>query len=283
MKYLAAVKYLVLAGLLGILAGCKIAVIVTEGGQVQSTGSGTCLAGAVCIHEVTDTNYTESFTAVADQSWQFVRWNSGTAFFCGDSTAPTCVISNVGLAGNTDAEAFVATDFSYYLMPVFVKSASSSNPITDTVTAAGKEWAQVDLFAGLTWDDINAVCPANSAVCPDGASLNDLDVSGWTWADVADLNSLFNSYGVTPAMSGPSYRNQIGQTWTEAFYAAGWRANGGAPGATYGVVRTTSTTDSASFAPIIQDDSGDQADTRLTVDKDALTYGTGGAWFYKPI
>jgi hypothetical protein len=56
----------------------------------------------------------------------------------------------------------------------------SAMPITDTVTADGKEWAQVDLFLNLSWYDINAVCP--EGVCSDGGMLNGYDMTGWLWA-----------------------------------------------------------------------------------------------------
>ncbi|MFT4520644.1 MAG: hypothetical protein ACI9JM_003048 [Halioglobus sp.] len=65
--------------MLSILAGCKIPVIEVESGEVQSD-SGTYtpgLAGTVCVHEVTDTSFSENFIAVQDSGWHFTGWNSG--------------------------------------------------------------------------------------------------------------------------------------------------------------------------------------------------------------
>lgn len=104
-----------------ILSGCKVAVIVVEGGEVQSTGSGTCLAGDVCINEVTNTSYAETYTAVPDSGWEFVKWNSGDGFLCKDSTNPDCIVSNLGTAGNPLIEAVVASEQTYYVMPIFSK------------------------------------------------------------------------------------------------------------------------------------------------------------------
>ena len=73
MKTMKVVKRLLFAGLLGIIAGCKVAVMVVEGGEVQSTGSGTCIAATICIVEVNDTNFTETFTAVANTGWYFEK------------------------------------------------------------------------------------------------------------------------------------------------------------------------------------------------------------------
>jgi FG-GAP-like repeat len=113
------------------LSGCKLAVILVEGGKVQSTLSGTCQitptsppTGTVCIHKVTDTTYADSFTAVPDSGWEFVNWNSGNGFFCADSTNAECAVSNVLLAGNSFAETIVASDQMFYLMPVFARSTS---------------------------------------------------------------------------------------------------------------------------------------------------------------
>ena len=206
------------------LTGCKVAAILVEGGEVQSTASGTCqpavpgTTGTVCIHEVADTSYSESFTAVPDAGWQFVKWNSGGGgFLCQNSTNPTCVVSNVGTEGNAVLEAIVASDATFYLMPVF---AEVGLPITDTVTANSKEWAQVDLFTNLSWSDINAVCPAG--VC--NGILNNYDMTGWTWAAAEDMYSLFNSYGVTPPLAPESDFVRDGpSTWAPAFFADGWR------------------------------------------------------------
>ena len=50
-------------------------------------------------------------------------------------------------------------------------------PITgaDTMTGDGTDWAQVDLFTNLSWNEINAYCPGG--VCGTG-SLNGNDMEG---------------------------------------------------------------------------------------------------------
>ena len=64
-------------------------------------------------------------------------------------------------------------------------------PITDTVTVNGTTWAQVDLFAGLSWNNIEAICPAGA--CETG-SLNGFDMTGWQWASTSDLATAFNPF-----------------------------------------------------------------------------------------
>ena len=105
-----------------LVAACKVAVLVVEGGEVHSTGSGTCAEGAICMVEVSDTNFSDAFTAVPNQGWYFARWNKGRGFLCGNRPDPTCVVSTMGTAGNATIEAVIASDETFYLMPVFEKS-----------------------------------------------------------------------------------------------------------------------------------------------------------------
>lgn len=113
------------------LSGCKLAVLLVEGGEVQSIGSGTCMTsptvpqtGAVCIHDVPDSTYAETFTAVADTGWEFVKWNSGGGFICANSTIPSCTLTMVPWAGVSGFDAAIAADVTIYLMPVFERVAA---------------------------------------------------------------------------------------------------------------------------------------------------------------
>ena len=54
----------------------------------------------------------------------------------------------------------------------------------------GKDWSQPNLFTGLSWNDISAVCNPGTGLC-DG-NLNGIDVTGKTWASVDEVNGLFN-------------------------------------------------------------------------------------------
>jgi hypothetical protein len=177
------------------LSGCKLAVIVVEGGEVQSTASGTCAAvspgvsGNVCIHEITDTSYNETFTAVADTGFDFDRWSTGGDFFCADSTDPVCVLSNGIGAGNPGIESIIASDRTYYLMPIF----KPWLPITDFVVADGLEWAQPVLFIGASRAEIEATCSGGACA----GSINGHDATGWVWATGAEVaQMLYNEYGL---------------------------------------------------------------------------------------
>jgi hypothetical protein len=65
---------------------------------------------------------------------------------------------------------------------LFSAAPVSATLITDTVIVGDLEWAQVDDFTGLTWNEMNGVCP--SGACTNG-TLNSFDMGGWTWATAA--------------------------------------------------------------------------------------------------
>lgn len=234
------IKILAILAVATLGTGCKLAVMVPSGGDVTSaSGTRNCTGGNLCEHNITDSTFNESFTAVARPGYVFSKWNKGAGFLCGDSTNPTCVISNVGTAGNAAIEAVIATGQHFYAMPLFefvgidtdgdgqkdhldadddndgVLDGDDACPlvgpnydgfgcpgttITDTVTVDGKVWAQPDLFAGVTWSQITAVCPSG----PCTGILNGHSVTGWTFASVDDVNALFNYYIGAPDLElGP--------------------------------------------------------------------------------
>jgi len=200
---------------IALMAGCKLAVIVVEGGEVESIGSGICVTGSICIVDVTDPNFSETFTAVSDADWYFEKWNSGNRFFCGGSTDPTCTLSFQGYGESKEAEDVVASSEVFYLLPVF-------KPYKDIITVDGKQWLQATLFKDLTWDEINTVCPAGE--CKDNGNLNGYDMTGWTWATIDDVKALFNVY-IGDNILGPnvSFFQDITGQRVGQFYKAGWR------------------------------------------------------------
>ncbi len=278
-------RILAITCVVGVIAGCKLAVIVVEGGEVQSVGAGTCVAGTVCTTEVNDTSFSDTFTAVPDEGWYFEKWNAGSNFLCGDSIDPSCALPLDTLAGNSIIEAAVASPDMYYLMPVF----KMANPITDTITADGREWAQTDLFAGLSWEDINAVCPAGAC----SGVLNGFDMTGWTWASVEDLNSLLNFYiGFAALGPGPdTYAEGKSTEWAPAFFDGGWRPNNPLAErelsrAVFGVLRDTITTQEGEVA--LPGGISDVDPAALVLGDFASTEGmvtlglkANGAWFFR--
>ena len=179
-------KFLLLLSVTVLMAGCKLAVIAVEGGEVQSEGSGTCIAGTVCIVEVTDSNFSEIFTAIPNTGtgWYFQKWNSGDRFFCGGSKNPICTLSFQGHEESKEVQDMVESSEVFYLMPVF-------RPVKDTIKVDGKEWYQPYLFEELSWNDVKVVCPDGKC----NGTLKGYDLTGWTWASYSDVQELLNNYG----------------------------------------------------------------------------------------
>jgi hypothetical protein len=172
-------RFLLLLSIAVLIAGCKLAVIVVEGGEVQSTGSGTCSAGTICNVEVDDTNFSETFTAVPVTGWYFEKWNSGGGFLCAESTDPACAVSSEEAEGLPAWEALLASSKTFYIMPIFVPSQP-------------KVWLQPADFIGYTYDQINAMCPAGK--CSGTLPGSTFDLTGYTWASFSDVEALFNRY-----------------------------------------------------------------------------------------
>jgi len=183
-------RILLLLSLTVLMVGCKLAVIVVEGGSVQSTGSGTCVAGTICIVDVTDPNFSETFTAVPATGWYFEKWNSGDRLFCGGSTNPTCTLSFQGYEESKEVADIVTSSEVFYLMPIFKPSEITS--VDGKITVNGKEWLQTDSFAGYLYDQVSAVCPGG--VCSGFLPGSTIDLTGYTWASSDDFYALSEAY-----------------------------------------------------------------------------------------
>jgi hypothetical protein len=226
MKTSRLLKILAILAVTALVTGCKISVMVPSGGEVKSeSGTHSCAEGNVCTINITDSTFYEVFTAVARPGYVFSKWSAGgPAFFCGDSTNPNCEITNLGTEGDANIQAIIASGKQYYVMPIFkfvgidtdgdgqkdhvdadddndgVLDGSDlcpRNPDLECVLASiivdGREWAQPDLFGGLTSAGISAVCDSgDTGVC--NGVLNGFDMTGWTWASLADVLELYASY-----------------------------------------------------------------------------------------
>jgi hypothetical protein len=244
-------KTLVLFAVAALVAGCKLAVIVPSGGDVTSgSGTRNCAGGSLCEFNITEDNFDETFTASPRPGYVFTKWQKGDNFQCSDSTNPNCRISNAGVSVIDGVLGIIAGGKIYYAMPLFdfvgidtdgdeikdhvdtdddndgVLDGDDScpligpnnngfgcpgNPITDTVNANGKEWAQPDLFDGLTWNQIVVACPGG--ICTADAVLNGFEMNGWVWASVDELNSMLSSLASWCDLgSGPS---ECREPWTQ--------------------------------------------------------------------
>lgn len=252
---------LVAAAATSVLAGCKLAVIVGEGGQVQSlSGTSDCPSTSYCVIDIDAGDFSESFTAVANPGYEFIKWQDGEGFLCANSTDATCTVEiPMGLTPDQQ-QALLDLFLTGRIMPLFAdvgldrdndgirdeldedndndgildrddacpldpSNTCAGIAVADTFTAPdGRLWAQPDLFQGLNWNDVNAVCP--DGIC--AGTLEGYDMEGWVWASVDDANDLVNQFNGAVLLGPGPDSAEVGPTpsaaWEIAMQDAGVRS-----------------------------------------------------------
>jgi hypothetical protein len=256
-------KLLVILSTFLVLQACKLAVIVVEGGEVQSIGSGTCPESTICVHQVSDTSFSETFTAVPDSGWAFVKWNAGGGFFCQGSTDPACVVSSVGTEGDASIEALIASNKTFYIMPIF-------EPISEPVTGDGKEWLQPKDFTNHSYLQVSEVCPAGA--CSGSLPGSTFDLTGYTWASIDEMEALFNSYGnlASAILEDFAYLSKDKSTLILASMVRD-------PGPEEGAIYIALVMDSEPDGPAFVDSAYESAQNILEARADT------GIWFWRPV
>lgn len=76
------------------------------------------------------------------------------------------------------------------------------------VDAQGREWRQMANTTGLTWNQVDAVCP-NDGVTPCAGMLGGVNATGWIWATQTQVMELFSEtvpeIAQTSSVGGPGY------------------------------------------------------------------------------
>jgi hypothetical protein len=163
----------------------------------------------------------------------------------------------------------------------------------------GYEWYQpANLEYNYSWNDFNTACPGGT--CAGQLGLSGPDLTGWIWASVDDVNTLFNTFisasdGINPLGPGPSTYSNPASTFGLDFISAflpTWEVDSGMAGVyvrgVMGWVRDESPANSG-FGLVAEirrnDDSccGDQnvAKTDIEQQKD-FHFLDGGAWLFRP-
>ena len=244
-------KLLLISCVLGLVAGCKIAIIVPSGGDVVSSNAAhNCAEGNICEFEINSGQlpFSETLTAIPKAGYVFEKWSDGGEFQCGKSTNPTCTIS---IADSAVGFAAVSLFDSGYAMPIFrdvgfdadedgvrdeldedddndgifdVDDPCPTNPDQacggDYLIANGKIWFQPDLFTNLSSQEIRLVCPEDFELGVNACEgvLNGYNMNGWVWASSFDFEALVQSYGSTYPGD-----QSCDTDWLDSFYYYGWR------------------------------------------------------------
>jgi len=113
------ILHCVAAVVLLLLGGCRIEVVVPEGGTVTTeSGRYTCLAGANCTIEVNDLFFNETFIVEPESGFTFGGWQTRPRFLCGGSLSP-CSLATAAMEGNSLLENILSSDEVFYLAPIF--------------------------------------------------------------------------------------------------------------------------------------------------------------------
>ncbi len=250
-------RLLVVAGALLLLPGCKLVIMVTSGGEVVSaSGSHNCGSRRVCEIQISTDDFTETFTAIPAEGYEFEKWQGGSGFNCPGSTDPVCVVTNAGFLAlfGEFAVTYLGSDKIDHLVPIFkwvgIDTDGDGTPnrfdedddndglldgddpcplnpdlgcgVGAFVAADGKIWYQPDLFINASHAEIESVCPAG--VCE--GLLEGFNMDGWIWASAADMESLLGYYGFVNFYLPDSTECDAGS----AFFSDLWRMTNGTIG-----------------------------------------------------
>lgn len=126
-------RLVIFAGFFGLLSGCYLKIITTEGGYIESASTyRDCPSGQACEVIVDTINFSETFTAIANPGYEFKGWASGPGFVCG-SAGNVC---NIALNYNPDLASIVHSERTGYLMPIFEKQDVSSQIVVPYIKDA---------------------------------------------------------------------------------------------------------------------------------------------------
>lgn len=183
------VRKLVLTCLLLTLAGCKLAVIVTSGGDIISASSTRdCASETICEFTTLSDDFAETFTAIPREGYVFKQWAAGPGFMCGDSTDPHCNVTNVGLSAFNGVMDVITSGQILHAMPLFefVGTDTDGDTIPDHLDEDDDNDGVLDTD-DLYPHDPDLTCPASYALRSNSTVLAKLRaaIAREDWDDVA--------------------------------------------------------------------------------------------------
>ena len=185
-----------------LMAGCRVAFIVVEGGKVlyedKSSFLHACEHGSICNVDLEwgGKEYDdEFFTAVPDPGWFFHKWNAGERFLCGNSALPVCHLDFEWIEDDPNFPEIYDSAGLFYLMPVFKeypRVTLANEPRTITADGIKQLWLQPADFTDYSYDQIAAVCP--EGICSGTIPGSTIDLTGHFWASSEEVALLFLAY-----------------------------------------------------------------------------------------
>jgi hypothetical protein len=171
------------------------------------------------------------------------------------------------------------------------------SPADNAVTVDGKVWLQPADFTGYIFEQVKAVCPGPDGVCSGSLQGSTFDLTGYKWASIMDVSSLFNAYGVDPPFTEPFQRrndDSAAIAMSQDFTISGDWCFGDCPFGfdfVMGIVRDEAPTGMPPYLPYVDagdcievDDVDCEFSNTTGFDSDEVkTPDDGiGVWFWKP-
>ncbi len=181
-----------------LLAACRIEITVPEGAAVESlSGTYRCTAEQPCTLSVDDTEFAETFTAIAPPGQRFTGWQKSHRYFCGGSIED-CELSTRGFPG-TPFMAVLESDDTFYLRPTFG-------------TVIGDEEFWTDAVRTMRDGNYRRNFPEESRLyqrLPDAENCDGGELTEWARNQALDtLNALRNLHDLPPVSYLASFDSQ---------------------------------------------------------------------------
>ena len=145
------IKKLLAVSALGLLlAGCKIEIIVPEGGRVTTlSGAHSCEAGETCEVSVSDIFFDETFVAEPAEGMHFSGWDKIDRGFCGGSTN-NCRLFTTTFGDSPFLMAFLENDNQvFHLNPTFTEGGAGFAACEFVQSSPGGEFDVCAVGEGL--------------------------------------------------------------------------------------------------------------------------------------
>lgn len=135
------------------VAGCKVKIIVPDGGYVTtSSRNHLCQSSEACVIEVNTTGFDETFFAIANPGYFFRKWEKSELSLCGGGLK-SCRLLTTGFAGNQLLMELLESDTTFNLKPIFMLG---------NCETATEEWVEQDGDEQVRYRGKATGCPDES-------------------------------------------------------------------------------------------------------------------------
>lgn len=197
-----------------LIVGCKVDIIVPEGGKVvTNSGDYECGAGDVCTIEISDLFFDETFKAIPTEDYVFARWENIEGSLCSYQAAPCRIVSSLAEL-HENFMALLESDEIFYLVPVFANTWSQIGG--DVSGEAGGDRSGTSVSISSDGSRLAIGAPGNTDGDYDLYDIGHVRVYDWTgsaWIQLGtdiDGKSENDNFGSSVSLSNRGDRLAVG-------------------------------------------------------------------------